>query len=169
VFAVHPVNVATAAWISEQKNTLSMLGAASWQRAGVYAADERLWRDNVAKNPTAWMAYANLGLNMEWAGNPDAAVGYFEQALRINPDSAEAHNNLALARLQLGRTQAAVPHLEQAVRINPDFAEAHNDLGNAFERQGKVREAMEQYEQALELNPDLTAARNALARLRAAQ
>ena len=56
---------------------LSMLGAASWRRAGIYAADEKLWQDNVAKNPTAWMAYSNLGLNMEWAGNLDAAVGYF--------------------------------------------------------------------------------------------
>jgi tetratricopeptide (TPR) repeat protein len=133
---------------------LTVLGAATWQRSGVYATDERLWRDNVAKNPTAWMAYINLGLNMEWAGNPDAAVGYFEQALRINPDSAEAHNNLALALLQLGRTQEAVPHLEQAVRINSDYADAHINLGNALFQLGRVPEAFSHYQQALRLNPD---------------
>jgi tetratricopeptide (TPR) repeat protein len=133
---------------------LTVLGAASWQRAGVYAADERLWRDNVAKNPTAWMAYSNLGLNMEWAGNPDAAVGYFEQALRINPDSADAHNNLALALLQLGRTPEAVPHLEQAVRLNPHYADAHVNLGNALFQLGKVPEAFSHYQQALRLDPN---------------
>ncbi len=133
---------------------LTVLGTASWQRAGIYAADERLWRDNVAKNPTAWMAYANLGLNMEWAGNPDAAVGYFEQALRINPDSADAHNNLALALLQLGRTQEAVPHLEQAVRVNPDYADAHINLGNALFQLGRVPEAFSHYQQALRVDPD---------------
>ena len=133
---------------------VATLGAASWQRAGVYAADEKLWQDNVAKNPTAWMAYSNLGLNMEWAGDPEAAVGYFEQALRINPDSADAHNNLALALLQLGRTQAAVPHLEQALRINPDYADAHINLGNALFQLGRVPEAFSHYQRALRLDPD---------------
>ena len=133
---------------------LTALGAASWRRAGVYAADEKLWQDNVAKNPTAWMAYSNLGLNMEWSGNPAAAVGYFEQALRINPDSADAHNNLALALLQLGRTQEAVPHLEQAVRINPDYADARVNLGNALFQLGRVSEAFSQYQQALRVDPD---------------
>jgi protein O-mannosyl-transferase len=133
---------------------LTALGTASWQRAGVYAADEKLWRDNVAKNPTAWMAYDNLGLNMEWAGNPDAAVGYFEQALRIKTDSAETHNNLALALLQLGRTEEAVPHLEQAVRINPDYGDAYINLGNALFQLGKVPEAFAHYQQALRVDPD---------------
>jgi protein O-mannosyl-transferase len=133
---------------------LTVLGGASWQRAGVYAADERLWRDNVAKNPAASMAYANLGLNMEWAGNPAAAVGYFEQALRINPDSADAHNNLALALLQLGRTQEAVPHLERSLRINPDYADAHINLGNALFQLGRVPEAFSHYQQALRVEPD---------------
>src|SRR5271170_4629280 len=99
---------------------VTVLGAASWQRCRVYAADEKLWQDNVARNPRAWLAWLNLGLNREWAGHPDAAIEYFEQALRLNPDSAEAHNSFALALLQLGRTQEAASHLEQALRVNPD-------------------------------------------------
>jgi protein O-mannosyl-transferase len=133
---------------------VTVIGVASWQRSSIYAADEKLWRDNVAKNPSASMAYANLGLNMEWAGKPDAAVGYFEQSLRINPDSADAHNNLALALLQLGRTQEAIPHLDEAVRLNPDYADAHVNLGNALFQEGKVSEAFAHYQQALRLDPD---------------
>jgi tetratricopeptide (TPR) repeat protein len=130
------------------------MGVASWQRSCVYAADEKLWQDNVAKNPSAWLAYANLGLNMERAGHPDAAVGYYEQALRIRPDAADAHNNLALALLQLDRTPEAIPHLEEAVRLNPDYADAHINLGNALFQEGKVSEAFAHYQQALRLDPD---------------
>jgi Flp pilus assembly protein TadD len=133
---------------------VAVMGVASWQRCGVYASDESLWRDNVAKNPRAWLAWLNLGLNREWAGHPDAAVGYFEQALRINPDDADTHSSLGLALLQLGRTQEAAHHLEQALRIDPDDVDAHNSLALALLRLGRPQEAIPHLEQALRINPD---------------
>jgi Flp pilus assembly protein TadD len=130
------------------------MGVGSWQRSFVYASDERLWRDNVAKNPHAWLAWLNLGLNRYWAGDPDIAVGYFEEALRIDPDVADTHSGLGIALLQLGRTQEAVLHLEQAVRIDPDDADAHNALALALLRLGRAQEAIPHFEQALRINPD---------------
>ena len=133
---------------------VTVMGAASWQRSYVYAADERLWRDNAAKNPRAFLAWLNLGLNREWAGHPDAAVGYIEQALRVNPDDADAHSSLGLALLQLGRAQEAVPHLERALRLDPNDADAHNTLALALLRLGRVPEAIPHFEQALQIDPD---------------
>jgi protein O-mannosyl-transferase len=133
---------------------VTVMGAASWQRSYVYAADERLWQDNVTKNPRAWLAWLNLGLNRLWAGHPDVAIRYFEQALRLNPDSAEARNGLGLALLQLGRTPDAVPHLEQALRISPDYPDAHNNLAVALLQLGRSPEAIPHLEQALRINPD---------------
>lgn len=131
-----------------------VLGAASWQRSGVYASDERLWRDNVAKNPRAWLAWLNLGLNMKWAGHPDAALGYLEQAQQINPEDPDVNASLGHVLLQVGRTREAVPHLEQALRVDPDNADAHNNLALALLQLGRAREAIPHLEHALRINPD---------------
>ena len=133
---------------------VTVMGVASWQRNYVYAADERLWQDNVAKNPRAWLAWLNLGLNREWAGHPDAAVGYIEQALQIEPDVADTQNSLGLVLLQLGRAPEAVPHLEWALRLDPDNADAHNTLALALLRLGRAPEAIPHFEQALRIEPD---------------
>jgi tetratricopeptide (TPR) repeat protein len=135
---------------------VAVMGMASWQRSNVYASDERLWQDNLAKNPGAWTAYINLGLNKVWAGHPDEAIGYFEQALRLDPDVADTHSGLGIALLQLGRTQEAVTHLEQALRIDPDDADAHNNLGLALLQLGRTQEAIPHLEQALRIDPDDT-------------
>ena len=107
---------------------LTMLGAATWQRAGVYATDETLWQDTVARNPYESRAYINLGAALKQAGKLDAAVGSYEQALRLNPDSAEAHNNLGGALLREGRVPEAIEQFEEALRLKPDFAAARNAL-----------------------------------------
>ena len=64
---------------------LALLGAATWQRCRVYATDETLWEDTVARNPQEWHAYINLGAALKQSGKLEAAVGCLEQALRLEP------------------------------------------------------------------------------------
>jgi len=100
------------------------------------------------------MADNNLGMALQQTGRIQAAIGHYEQAIRLKSDYAAAHNRLGIALLQLGRSSEAIGHWEQAVRLEPDFAEAHNNLSVALLRQGRLQEAIEHWEQALQLRPD---------------
>ena len=145
---------------------VTVLGVATWERSCVYANAERLWRDNVAKNPNAWMAHYNLGVVLQHTGRLPEAMEQWEQTLRIEPAYAQAHYNLGVACAQAGRMPEAMEHWEQALRINPDFAAAHYNLGLALERTGKNKEAVNHYEQALRIDPKMMDAQNSLMRLR---
>jgi Tfp pilus assembly protein PilF len=105
-----------------------VLAMATWTRCGVYESNETLWRDNVAKNPNAWLAHNNLGAALMHAGKLEEAIAHCEQALRIKPDYARAHYNLGLALARLGRLPEAMGQWEWARRLNPDYAEAQNNL-----------------------------------------
>jgi tetratricopeptide (TPR) repeat protein len=134
---------------------LMALGVGTWRRSCVYANEETLWWDNVAKNPNAWMAHYNLGNVLGQAGRKQEAILQYEQALRIKPNLAEAQNNLGSDLQQIGKLDEAMEHFDQALRIEPDYAEAHDNLGFVLFQLHKVPEAKAQYEEALRLKPDL--------------
>jgi protein O-mannosyl-transferase len=142
-----------------------VLGALSWQRCLVYRNQETLFRDNLLRNPLAWVAHNNLGFALKKAGRTQEAVGHYERALQINPDFAAAHYNLGVALQQTGRLPEAIGHYEQALRINPDDAAAQNNLAIALQQTGRLREAIGHYEQALRIDPDDATAYNNLAGL----
>jgi tetratricopeptide (TPR) repeat protein len=137
---------------------LAVLGVGTWRRSGVYADEETLWRDNIAKNPKAWLAYSNLGDSLSHAGRFPEASEQYEQALQINPDYAEAHSNLGVVLFREGKIQDAIQQYEQAIRINPDFPGAHCNLGIAWLQTGRIAGAITQYQQALRSTPDYTEA-----------
>jgi tetratricopeptide (TPR) repeat protein len=137
---------------------LIVLGAATWSRSSLYADSETLWRDNLVKNPGAWIGYVNLGLAMKEAGELEGAAGCYEQALRITPDLAEAHNNLGAILVVRGAVEEGIAHYRQALRIKADYAEAHGNLGDVLAQLGRIPEAIGHYEEALRLRPDLTVA-----------
>jgi len=132
---------------------IGLLGVAAWNRCGVYESNETLWRDNLKKNPNAWLAHNNLGAALVRMGRTEEAMAQYEQALRIKPDYATAHNNLGVVLRQTGHIQQAIHHYEEALRINPDMADAHNNLGFVLARLGRLNEAIEQYRQALRIEP----------------
>jgi tetratricopeptide (TPR) repeat protein len=138
---------------------LLALGAATWRHTHIFRDDETLWRDTLAKNPTAWMAHNNLGVLLAKQGRTAGALAHYQAALRLRPAYAEGHNNLAEALDQQGRTAEAIAHYREALRLKPDYPVAHNNLGGALVEQGQLREAIAQYQEALRLRPDYAVAR----------
>ncbi len=134
---------------------LLALAVATWTRAGIYASNATLWRDNVEKRPDAYVAHHNLGFALTQAGKLEEAIGQFRKTLRLKPDFARAHFNLGSALAQTGRTQEAIEQLRCAVRIDPNDFEAHNNLANALIIANQLPDAVKHYEQTLRLKPDL--------------
>jgi hypothetical protein len=148
---------------------LALLAWESHDYAGMFIGPEKLWTYTVERNPTAWLAYNNLGTVLFETGRVPEAIEQFEKALQLNPNMVEAHNNLGLALVQTGRTSEAIEHYEQALKINPHFALAHTNLGNALSQAGRTSEAIDHYEQALLVNAHDSDARANLAKLQALQ
>lgn len=99
-------------------------------------------------------ANANLATALNMAGQHDAAIVSYEDALALDPDFAEAHFGLASALQFLGRHEEAIASHDRALAIDPDYAEAH--CGRATSLRGLRRhgEAVVAYDQALTVDPD---------------
>ncbi|MBL9188814.1 MAG: tetratricopeptide repeat protein [Opitutaceae bacterium] len=127
-----------------------------------YASNEALWRHTLARNPAAFMAWANLGDTLRLAGRPNEAMAAYRSALTLLPDDAPVLNDLGNLLVLSGRPADAVPHFERALAARPGYAEAHCNLGNALRDLGRGDEAMRQFRRALELEPTYGGAHNNL-------
>ena len=142
---------------------LTMFAFGTWMRSSVYANNLTLWRDNVTKNPKAWLAQYHLGVALGQVGRLHEATQCFGEALRIKPDDPETRYNLGVALFRLGRVPEAMAQWERALRLNPDDVAAHYNLANALKETGKIEEAITHYEQALRIQPDFAKAHYNLA------
>jgi len=141
---------------------LLALGGAAWQRTYAFTGVEVLWHDTLRKNPSAWLAYNNLGNLYLGQGKNAEAMQYFEKALQFRPGLPMALYNMGVASSGLGRLDEARRYYEETLRRAPAFAAAHNNLANVYLRQGRIEQAIEHYEKALALVPNYQEARQNL-------
>ena len=108
------------------------------------------------------MAYYNLGVTLEGAGEADRAAAAYRAALAADPAFEEAHVNLG-ALLARGRDlEGAIREETEALREKPDDVTAHTDLANALLESGRLDEAEPHYRAALRLDPEFPSARAGL-------
>lgn len=120
------------------------LGSLTWARAHVFASDETLWRDTIAKNPAAWNAHNNLACNLAERGDLDAAMIHFERSLELNPENASAQANLGKALAIKGQFAKAETHLRRALEFKPTDVDARSELAELLAQTGRKTEAIEQ-------------------------
>ena len=118
--------------------------AETFERVASYAEDERLSQE-------AWVNKgAAHGQLEEW----DAAIGAYQEALRIDDSSdhaASAETNLAYAMWESGRSEQALEHAERAVEIDPRFPQAWYNRGFFLLERGLAEDAVNAFDNALRL------------------
>jgi len=162
-----PLALAAAAWTALKDArarralgglAIVALGALSFRHARAFESEERLWRDTLAKNPAAWIAWENLLNLLNVAGRHGEALELAEQAERAPPEHAlRGRAALALqagiALQQTGRVTQAVQAFEEFERRDPDNYRAPFNLGSALLDAGRPAEALPALERALALEP----------------
>ena len=133
---------------------LGLLAAMSWRECGTFRDLKTFYGAILERNPDAFMAHNNLGIELKLEGRLDDAIAHYREAVRIRPDYAEGHTNLGLALCAKGRVEEGISHYQAALQSEPQNAVIHNDLGVALAHLGRMPEAIEQYETAARLNPD---------------
>lgn len=130
------------------------LGVLTWNQSRVYFDEETLWRDTIAKNPSAWLAHYNLGVTLASKGRLEEAIAAYESALRLKHEYADAMVNLGMALAQQGKLDEAVARWEAAARVQPDNIEAHNNLGAVYAQREDFKQAVLEFSVVLLLKPE---------------
>ncbi len=100
-------------------------------------------------DPQVWKDLGNLQLH----GEPERALGSFEQALGLLPDDPEALELVAKAAQKLGQADRALELVLKALRINENFVAGHHRLATLYFEKGQFAKALPPIEKALELAP----------------
>lgn len=169
------LTIAAGRVVSQQRSREAMGGAliavlavATWNRTFVYRDADTLYRDTIARNPAAWMAYQNLGTELAARNRFAEAVEAYEGALRIRPGYVEAKRNLVLAHMKLGDAAAELPeraaqaivHYEAVLRIEPNHFRARYNAGTLLmDMPERHADAVTHLESAVKIQPDSPEAR----------
>ena len=87
------------------------------------------------------------------SGNVTAAIGKYEEILRIAPKLSAAYNNLGALYFRQNEYSKAARVLQQGLKINPSMTTASALLGISRYQMGEYAEARQPLETALKANP----------------
>ncbi|MHC4991991.1 MAG: tetratricopeptide repeat protein, partial [Planctomycetota bacterium] len=135
----------------------------TWIQSATYQSAETVWRDTLAKNPSAWMPHNNLaslllkraGRGLQAGQPPDLdlvaeAQLHAEAALALRPEHHTALANLSEALRLQGDLPGAAQRIGEAMTLRPHLWDYHYQLGRLLQLQEQFDGAIAKYEDALE-------------------
>jgi len=75
------------------------------------------------------------------AGNPEAAVHKYREALAVDGDFADAWEGLSMALADLERWEEAIAAAQKVVELTPGEQLAYTNLSRVYQRAGDVPQA----------------------------
>jgi len=103
-------------------------------------------------------ALLQQGIQLDQAGQHDAATALYRQILEQQPDHAYASYLLGTDALRRGEFSAAIELIGAAIQVNAGEPGFHLFLGQALQKKGELSEALSAYDCALGLAPQMSAA-----------
>jgi|YelNatPaOPRAMG01_1025707.scaffolds.fasta_scaffold98468_1 tetratricopeptide (TPR) repeat protein len=90
--------------------------------------------------------------------DPEKAIEYLNQAIKLRPDLAEAYNNRGNAYSDLKQYERALEDYNEAIRLKPDYAHAYYNRATTYSDLGRYQKAVEDYDTVIQLKPEETRA-----------
>lgn len=137
-----------------QSDLLNYIGLCYWHTQNFAQARTHFERA-IAYRPEEPMAYANLGLTYEAAGDTLHAIEHYQRALEIAPQHPVALRNLSSLARKLNDTALAEKIMSED---SPPSYDALLQRGMFQHEQGLYQEAIASFSQALALSPHRTEA-----------
>jgi len=136
----------------------------SAHREGNFSLAEQYLRHALSINDRFLAAHLELGQVLLDSGQPDEALGVYDDALVVREQSGEAWSGRAAALLDLGRTDEAAAAAQHAIDLG--YIEgATFVLALSLEQSGDIAAAVELLEDVIEATPERSEVRVALSRL----
>lgn len=159
-----------AGWLAAPVTGLALGGCAamSWFQVGSWHDPVALWTHTLAVTGDNAVAHNSLGVSLS-AARPEAALGHFREAIRIDPGNVKAYLNLGMLLGKQRRYAPAADAFAAVVRLEPDNLGARVHLAQLLLHLGKVAEAGREFEEILRRDPDNADAHLPLGLLRSAE
>ena len=111
----------------------------------------------VALAPNSASSIMFKSIALRYVGRHEEAVGYAEQAVRLNPmPSAFLSRGLGISYMFTGRYQKAIDNINKALNLAPNDLVTHVNLAVAYMKAGQEGNARTAVEEALRINPKLS-------------
>ena len=133
---------------------LIVMGALTYQQAGIYRDEVTFFTHIVSHNPTARGAYQNLGLALLAVQRPEEALHASRIASEQDPGDVKARVNAGVSLIRLGRFDEGEKWLRHALELDPQQMVAFQNLAEALRRQGRFEESLEFYRTAIQMDPE---------------
>ncbi len=107
-------------------------------------------------------SYFKFGAAYYWAGYPERALPYLEEAVRARPDNWKALIAAARIEQELGRHRDAVATFERVLGVRPAYAPAMEGAGESLLKLDNRESAKTSFERAVTVDPQCADAWNQL-------
>jgi Flp pilus assembly protein TadD len=122
-------------------------------QAGEYAAAVVTIDTLLARFPQDDNLHVMMGDAQRGAGDADAAVKAYEQAIRLNYGAHEPHMKLGVVLMETGKTGRALSEFETALKFGETDPLLHYNYGLALRERGKNDQALAQWKIARDRDP----------------
>lgn len=97
-----------------------------------------------------------LGEQLLKEGRPDAALGYFQKAVKLDANSTHGWFGQGMAYTNMGEFAASLEHFRKAIKLDSTLAIAHHNLGRSLHEVGHADQAYQSFQNSINLGFDAT-------------
>lgn len=145
------------------------LAVSTYVQTGYWRDESSLFARAIKVTPNNSMAYLQMGLMRDRAGQANEAAVYLKKSVDCAPDSVVARLNLGRVLIKLGRTDEGFGYLRAALGDGPNQAEVHKCVAFGYYGAKDLDNAARECRIALKLDPKDAEAESLLAKICFAQ